>query len=123
MADDLKCTIIDRYCELFDVYKSGDADALVKYYTTDCKSLSAYGNEYGHEGIKEFCKKVAAIGDTFKFKKEECDVIISDDGSMAYLTVKLEACKADGTKSGSGTNLCIFRKIDGVYLVSVDMYA
>ncbi|XP_077983016.1 uncharacterized protein LOC144437859 [Glandiceps talaboti] len=123
MAEDLKCTIIDRYCELFDVYKSGDVDAMVKYYTTDCKSIMDHGVECGHEGIKNTCKKFAASKATFNFKKEECEVIISDDGSLAYLTVKLEICKADGTKSGSGTNLCIFRKIDGVYLVSVDMYA
>ncbi|XP_077983457.1 uncharacterized protein LOC144438277 [Glandiceps talaboti] len=122
MADDLKCTIIDKYCKLFDVYNRGDIDTLVQYYTTDCRSITTQSTHSGREGLKETCKELAANGVTYNFKKEECDVVISDDGSMAYLTAKIEACKTDGTKCGSGTNLCIFRKIDGDYLVSFEMY-
>ncbi|XP_077984437.1 uncharacterized protein LOC144439062 [Glandiceps talaboti] len=120
---DITTVINERTSTIMELYTSGDMKALAQQYTEDCK-LMVPGKEIqiGRQAIEDVHIKMKAMGIAkMTLKSQECGG--TGDGDTAYDQGSYETIKEDGTVADVGKYLVIWKKVDGVYLLKIDMFS
>ncbi|XP_070575098.1 uncharacterized protein [Ptychodera flava] len=122
MASDLSPVIAERYKTLNALYESGDYKGVAACYTSDCQILApGKGIQTGHDAVEEACKALSKTGmKTLKYEIK--DVRGCSSGELAYMIASVSMAKTDGSGNVEGKNLVVWKKIDGVFYVAVDMF-
>ncbi|XP_077983500.1 uncharacterized protein LOC144438312 [Glandiceps talaboti] len=108
----------DRFAELLNAKQDAKMTDL---YTEDCRIMAA-GKDVviGKQGIANEIAVLRKIG-VAKITTT-CDEVGHIDENTGYTTGKFTLYREDGSEIGRGADVSIWKKVDGVYLLHVDIW-
>ena len=103
-----------------EALKSGDADAIVNFYTEDAKVFPPnFETIEGKENIKGMWQAMSESGmPILAFKTVKAEAI----GNMAIEEGKYEVSIPDGQVVDKGKYLVVWKKVDGKWLLHLDIF-